>query len=373
MFDGERLTLARHLAGLRKNALAEAIGKTPTAIASYENGTKRPSGGTVAQLCLALGVEPEFFMAGLPRFASSHGSPHFRSLRSTTQVARDQAYALGQLAVSVAATLERHVELPAVDVPRLNVSLDSSLDDAQHAARELRELWGITSGPLSHTIRLMEHHGILVLFSAAQTSSVDAYSFDNSHRPVVLLNPVKDDYYRQRFDVAHELGHLVMHADSEPGGRVIEEQAHRFAAELLMPAEQIVDLLPTRADWRLLGRLKETWGVSLQALLFRARQLNVMSDVTYRNAMATVSARGWRRREPGASMTVEQPSLLSRAVELLESEGVAGLRIAGEARVPLELFWLVTSRTPLMSAVDQDGDAPSTATGTVSLLTAPHP
>lgn len=369
LFDGERLTLARHLAGLRKNGLAEAVGKTPTAIAAYENGSKRPAPQTVAQLCLSLGVEPEFFMAGLPRFGSSHGAPHFRSLRSTSQLVRDQAYALGQLALSVAATLERHVELPAVDVPHFPVAVDDPLEAAAEAARMVRQAWGMPPGPLRHVVRLVENHGVLVLFAAAQTSSVDAYSFDNAHRPVILLNPLKKDHYRQRFDVAHELGHLVMHSDSEPGGKREEDQAHRFAAELLLPQAEVAELLPAKADWTVIGHLKATWGVSLQALLFRAKQLGAMSDVTYRNAMTTVSARGWRRREPGPNPGVEQPSLLPRAVELLADEGTSWEQLAVEACVPPGLFQLVTSRTPKWEGDREDPFDIEREREVVSLLT----
>ena len=142
---------------------------------------------------------------------------------------------------------------------------------------------------------------------------------------MVVLNPIKRDYYRQRFDVAHELGHLIMHGDAEPGGRVVEEQAHRFASELLMPAAEIRDLLPATMGgnvWVTLAKLKEQWGVSMQALLFRARRLGRLSDVSYRNAMTTISARGWRRDEPGLVTTIEQPSLLPKAVELLTQEGI---------------------------------------------------
>lgn len=60
LFDGRRLTLARQLAGLRKNALAAQIDKSPTAVAAYESNSKRPAPATVAQLCLTLGVDPSF-------------------------------------------------------------------------------------------------------------------------------------------------------------------------------------------------------------------------------------------------------------------------------------------------------------------------
>lgn len=347
LFDGSRLTLARHLAGYRKNGLAEAIGKTPTAIAAYESGTKRPAPATVAQLSLALGVSPDFFLPG-PGGVEAMSVPHFRSLRSTTQIARDRAGAFGRVALGIATIQERHVELPNVDLPRYPVALDGDAEgEPEKAARLLRQEWNISSGPFGHAVRAAENHGVLVVFGPQEGSSVDAYSFEGPLRPVVVLNPLKDDYFRQRFDVAHELGHLVMHLDAEPGLKTVEDQAHRFAAELLMPAEELRDVLPSKANWRRLALLKEKWGVSMQSLLFRGRRLGVMSETTYRNAMTTVSARGWRRQEPGPSTSVEQPSLLPRAVELLRDHGVDAASLATEARVPLPLFELATARVPV--------------------------
>lgn len=352
LFDGARLTLARQLAGMRKSDLAAAIRKSPTAVAAWESGVKSPSASTVAELALRLGVEPAFFAVAHEDVAVLTSSTHFRSLRATTQLARDQAQAYGVLAVDIASCLERHVEFPEVDVPPLPVDLhDVASDGPEKAAQDLRHRWGMANGPVGHLIRLLENHGVIVVFSPIQTADVDSYSFDSRLRPIVVLNPAKRDYYRQRFDLAHELGHLVMHSDAEPGGRIAEEQAHRFAAEFLLPARQIAPLLPrsmARETWLSLARLKEQWGVSIQALLFQSRRLGTLSDVSYRNAMATASTRGWRRAEPGQIQIVEQPSLLPRAVELLESEGMDDRLLASQCRVPLELFRIATSRTPSM-------------------------
>ncbi|WP_204318903.1 ImmA/IrrE family metallo-endopeptidase [Microbacterium sp. B35-04] len=85
-----------------------------------------------------------------------------------------------------------------------------------------------------------------------------------------------------------------MHRDAEPGGRVVEDQANRFASELLMPAPEMRDLLSTSMNaraWDVLGTLKEQWGVSIQALLFRARRLGTGSDVAYGNVIITLSQR----------------------------------------------------------------------------------
>lgn len=370
LFAGDRLTLARQLEGLRKSELAVLIGRSATAVAAWESGTKRPSAANVAELALGLGVTPAFFA---PRGTAAIGEgvvPHYRSLRSTSQRARDQAFAYGLLAVDIADAIEKHVEFPTVDIPSLDVTAEDIGQGPEEAARELRRVWGIPDGPMKHLVRLLELHGILVVFSPTQTSAVDAYSFESSTRPLVVLNPMKSDYYRQRFDVAHELGHLVMHRDAEPGGRVIEDQAHRFASELLMPAAQIRDVLPTvmnARSWDALGMLKEQWGVSIQALLFRARRLGTISDVTYRNAMITLSQRGWRRSEPGLVTTMEQPSMLARSVELLEDEGVPRDVLVDQARAPRDLFDVVTARVPRLDPQLEDGErAPSNV---VSLLT----
>ena len=372
VFDGTRLTLARQLAGLRKNELASRIGKSATAVTGWESGAKRPTAATIAQLSLSLSVEPGFFAVGSHDLTAAGITPHFRSLRSTTQLVRDQAFAYGQLAADIAAGLERHVEFPDPDVPLVDdAAEDTDGDGPEQAARLLRQAWGVPTGPLKHVIRMVEHHGVLVVFSPVGAASVDAYSFNAQTRPVMVLNPVKRDYYRQRFDIAHELGHLVMHGDAEPGGRVVENQAHRFAAELLMPAEEIHDLLPANmgsGTWRTLGQLKETWGVSMQALLHRARWLGKLSDVSYRNAMTAVSARGWRRSEPGRIIVIEQPSLLPKAVELLEQEGIDERQLLEQCRVPAHLFRIITARTPETTATGTPIDDDSKLATVVSLL-----
>ncbi|MBF6446572.1 ImmA/IrrE family metallo-endopeptidase [Nocardia elegans] len=350
LFDAGRLTLARQLAGLRKSDLAALVDKSPTAVTAWESGAKRPTAATVAQLALSLSVDPGFFAVRPDDVGSSSTTPHFRSLRSTTQVARDRAFAYGRLAVDIASTLERHVEFPEPNVPSSPVTVDRTENNTpEQAARLVREQWGLSAGPVGHLVRLLENHGVLVVFSPLQAATVDAYSFDSRLRPVVLLNPLKNDYYRQRFDVAHELGHLVMHSDAEPGGKIVEDQAHRFAAELLMPADQIREVLPRAmggSAWKSLAQLKEQWGVSIQALLYRARTLGVLTDVTYRNAMTTISSRGWRRNEPGLVNVIEQPSLLPRAIELLQTEGVSEADLIDECRVPEELFRTITARRP---------------------------
>jgi len=243
----------------------------------------------------------------------------------------------------IASVFERHVEMPDVDVPAYNPKSSDASDPAT-SARSLRENWNLGTQPIRHVLRLAENHGIICAFSPFQIASVDAYSFESKIRPIIILNSLKGDYYRQRWDLAHEIGHLVLHRDAEPGGHTVETEAHRFAAELLLPAQSVREQLPNRPVWSRLQALKEHWGVSIQAILYRARELGVYNEVTYRNAMQTMSQQGWRRQEPGTRPVVEQPSLFPGALKLLEDSGISATQLSSEARVPMNMFRVITAR-----------------------------
>jgi Zn-dependent peptidase ImmA (M78 family)/transcriptional regulator with XRE-family HTH domain len=334
LFAPERLTLARRLRGLRKNQLATAVGATPTAIGQYEAGVHRPSEQALSRLAISLGVPVEFFHAGRVPTVLDAAHAHFRSLRSTTQVERDQALAYGRIAMDIIGALEGFVEFPAITVPEYPVVPEEVAGAGPvEAARLARKALNVEPGPIPHLVRLLETRGIVVIVLPPSTERVDAFSVGAHPRPLVMFNPAKGDYWRNRFDGAHELGHLVMHSDAEPGSRVVEDHANRFAAEFLMPECDIAEVLPRTADWSLLATLRAHWGVSMAALLYRCRTLGIMKDVTYRNSMGVMNARGWRRHEPGPQPPLECPTMLTRAVELTAGAGMDRDRLADRARV----------------------------------------
>lgn len=346
-FNGERLGMARRLAGLKKSHLAALIGMSPASVTAWESGGKQPNRATVAKLALALKVEPQFFGGGAPPRVNT---PHFRSLRSTPQIAQDEAEAYGQFVAEVTGMLENAVEFPEALLPDLPVDPEELTTIPEEAARGGREFFGVRPGPIQHAIRLVERAGVVVVFSEPGIAAIDAYSLQTATRPIIVLNPVKDDYYRQRFDVAHELGHLIMHHDAEPGGKVAEGQANRFASEFLMPAEEIAPFLPSSTagrGWAQLAELKEHWGVSLAALLYRARALSVMGDVSYRNAIVRMSQNGWRRAEPGRVASLEMPSMLPRAREVMSSAGISDESFLSGSGLPANLYEIAASRVPL--------------------------
>jgi Zn-dependent peptidase ImmA (M78 family) len=315
LFDGRRLEQARELRGLLKSELADVdvLKLSASAIGQFESGVSRPSTGTIAQLSMALGVPPEFFAAGRPQVDLSENNVHFRSLRSTSKRDRTQARAQVRLLAEIVGVLSRRVRLPAVDLPEFEP--DSS---PAAAAVRLRELWGLGDGPISDMVRLLERHGVVVVRLDAPSEDLDAFScWIDAQKPYVVLTTNKGSADRSRFDAAHELYHLVAHQDASPGDQTLETQAHQFAAAFLMPEAAMRNELPSQVDWRRFAELKLRWGVSMAALLRRARDLGLIGDDHYRRGMMDMSRRDWRRHEPVDLGEPEQPELLRRAIELV--------------------------------------------------------
>ncbi len=320
LFDGGRLTQARQLAGLLKAELGRAVDLSAAAIGQFESGDAKPTTATLARLALFLQVPPAFFAADRLRVTVTEDQVHFRSLRSTSNRDRTQARAQVEILVQVVETLERRVRLPRVDLPEL--PSDTTPEDA---ARAVRLAWDLGSRPIKDLVGLLERRGVIISRLTAVTEEVDAFSCWVSGRPYIILAANKDAADRSRFDAAHELAHLLLHEDAQPGDPDIERLAHRFAAELLAPADAIEPLLPRRVDWRRLAELKLEWGVSMAMLLRRMRDLDVISDAAFRRGMIDINRRNWRQSEPVTLGQPEQPELLARAVALLDRERSYGL------------------------------------------------
>jgi Zn-dependent peptidase ImmA (M78 family)/transcriptional regulator with XRE-family HTH domain len=331
LFDGSRLTLAREYARLRKVELARMLDVTPAAITQYEQGKTRPGRATLAAISLQLGLPPAFFVASGRLSPAIETAPHFRSLRSTTRTTRIHLLARLRLLSELIDLVDEYVALPAVDVPRLDVAPGRAA--AAEAAREVRDRWGFGDGPITHTVRALEAHGVIVTRPRIDSSDVDAFSCWLGDRPIVVLASDKGDGARSRFDGPHELGHLVMHHEAEPGDVDHERDAHAFAAEFLMPATAIAAELPTRLSWPRYIELKARCGVSIAALLRRARDLEVITQYAYERAMVQISKKGWRTREP-AAVPVEDPTLLQRALALMaDTAGLDDLAVAARLRL----------------------------------------
>jgi Zn-dependent peptidase ImmA (M78 family)/DNA-binding XRE family transcriptional regulator len=328
-FDGRRLGQARRLRGKLKVDLAEDVEVTPAAIGQFERGDSRPRPGTIAKMSLALHMPPAFFAERV--FHEIHeDEAHFRRLRATSKRARDEARAQVELLADLVECVERRVRLPEVALPRDLGTVPET------AAKELRERWSLGAGPVATMVGLLERRGVVVARLRSSSDDVDAFSCWLGGRPFVLLSSNKDAPDRSRFDAAHELGHLAIHHDVRPGDQTTENEAHRFAAEFLMPADSIIGELPARLNWRRYFELKARWGTSIASLVRRAHDLEVISEASYRRAMIEMGRKGWRTQEPSSGAAPEDPELLLRALGLLqEHRQVTSQDIADELALPV--------------------------------------
>jgi Zn-dependent peptidase ImmA (M78 family)/transcriptional regulator with XRE-family HTH domain len=327
---------------LQKKDLADRVGISAGAVSQYEKGSSSPSPKVVSALSLALGVPRGFFAGDRPLGEAPTTTAHFRSLRSTTKQERDRAFAHALLTWELTGVLERYIRLPSYDLPSdLGVTMDDPPSVVETAARQARKVLDLGTGPLANAVRLLESRGVVCTRLPAHTRRVFAFSCDFPSRPVVVLSTERAHRAAGRFDAAHELGHLLLHHDEEPGTHTVERQANIFASEFLAPASAIADLLPSRVDWKRLMELKATWGISMQALLFKARSLRVMPEHTYRRAVTELNQRGWRTKEPGDDGQTEEPIMLRRAIGMLGQQGRTMSDLSDESRLSIETIEMI--------------------------------
>jgi len=213
--------------------------------------------------------------------------------------------------MSLVVELEEHVTFPEEQISEHAAEV-RSLQEVELLAERLRAVWGLGLGPISDMVALIERLGVMVLELKGHSRALDAFSTWLVGRPLVFLSSEKESATRRRFDCAHELGHLLMHQEADPGRRELEAQADRFASAFLLPGESFAKEYPDRLNWAHLRALKRRWKVSLAAMLKRAFDLDLISEATYRRAFVHLNRAGWREQEPDEP-SMERPSLIKKA------------------------------------------------------------
>lgn len=354
-FQGHRLTQARALRRLSTiTMLADLTSISKQMISRYEADEAKPTESRLAQLAGTLNLPIEFFLQAPTE--SPQAPALFRSMKSAFRDDRNRARELLSLTHEVASHLEAFVELPPFNLPRLNEQGDvlGLTDEAiEEAAKTVRRTFGYPSGPLPNLVALAERSGVIVIRTELAARELDGVSRWYEGQPIVIINTTKSPA-RSRFDLAHELGHIVLHsylpAGIEESGTLypkLEAQAHRFAGALLLPAAEFASDLWLR-DLDELVSLKQRWQVSVQAMAMRANHLDLISSDEYTRMQKKMSARKWRTEEPLETVVrVETPTVIRQSFEIIRDETPGGFEtieqhlpfgnvLAEIAGVPLE-------------------------------------
>jgi Zn-dependent peptidase ImmA (M78 family)/transcriptional regulator with XRE-family HTH domain len=339
-FNGAELRLARLFRGLALEDVAERVDKTRQYLQRLETGQATPTDELAEQLADALDVEPAFF-TDPPSPAIADEQIHFRKLFTTRAAVRQVTIARAELFGRLVTYLDGHLKLPAVRFP--TVDDVRSATDVERAAERCRTEWALGLGPIEHMTRLAENVGAVVTSFRAVSKEVDALSVALK-RPIIVRNEAKPSACRQRFDVGHEVGHFVLHQGRATGDRVTESEANRFAGALLVPSSMMMKLFPrpkrSRLDWPGLREFKLTWKVSKAALLYRARQLELINEDQFRTGFITLKRTGEAIAErEDALVPAETPELVQRAFAVLAAKkGVQPAKIAAALHIRLPLL-----------------------------------
>ncbi len=323
-----RLKEAREARGLSLKDLADRLGTNRQLVYRYQEGEIRATPSAVARFAAALNVPIGFFMR--PEAPPEPAAVFFRQFRSKTTpkhlraVERQLAWVRDFIVA-----LEQYVVLPDVTVPDFKPPSDpQQISDEliDVAATELRRAWGMSNGVVRDVIRLVEGHGCVVVPNVIESPTVDGFSiWAHNGRPIIAIGCREVSASHRRTDVAHELGHLVLHRNIDrrylevnpKTHGLIETQAFRFARAFLMPEGTFRrSVSPVTLDNLLLA--KTHWYLSVATMMTRAKDLGMIDDATYKRFWMNRNRRGWGTSEPlDEQIPMEHPRLLATAIVTL--------------------------------------------------------
>ena len=318
------------LRGVNQRELAERIDLSKTTVSKYEREVTLPDSAKLMEIADALDVDLSYFLRS-PRVGNIE--PAYRKFASMLVKEEDA------IIERIRDWLERYLEIESIlkidaldfewpDEVRFRVS---SMEEVEQAALDLRDAWEIGRDPLENLTERLEDHALRV-GSIEAPEDFDACAFEaevNGGIPVVVFNENRPGD-RQRFSIAHELGHLVL----DVGGDLEEEKAcNRFSGAFLVPREGFVNDVGEqrrRISQRELELLKQKYGVSMQALVYRMKDLDILSDHHAGQIFRWFRETGNHKEEPGEPVPREQPQRFERMVQHALAEELISDRRAAE-------------------------------------------
>lgn len=329
-----RLTHARVDMGLSQTDLAEASGVSRVTISKIENGVLlHPSVETMSSISWALRRPLDFFYpTGELRLRPST-IPSYRGMKTKsktdmqkTQFRIDDCLLLIQYLFSIIRPRTTGLQFDELD------SVESlSPAEVEGIAAEVREQFGLGQGRIRPLTTLLENNGIICMAAdlPAKVDSVNvSVPMGEGKETVLILYKRSLNYYRQRFSLAHELGHVVLHhyvdaAEYDLHFKELEDQANRFASSFLMPGEAFYSTVRGISLNEALI-LKKRWDVSVSAIIRRLKDLSVIDDRRYEYLMKEMSRKKWRTKEPGDDNVLpEYPYYMRNAYDYVLKNGAS--------------------------------------------------
>ncbi len=300
----ERLRSARKLSGFTLDALAVRMDQlvSKQALHKYEQGLMKPNQDILLPLCEALGVRPDYFtrtrQVEIVHYA-------FRKLAKLPK--REQGMAVERTKDA----LERYLELEELlgidnvfDQKKYTVETPiTQKEEAELAAQFVRERFRVGTDPLYNICELLEDKGIRVIEIEMDEAFSGMSTLIDDKIPVIVVNSRLDAKLdRKRFTLLHELAHLLLRFPEQVEEKTEERLCDAFAGAMLLPGEKVKEILGNNRSalmWNELVLIKEMYGISMRAILYRANQHNIITDYDLTNKMIELNRFYGRKDEPG--------------------------------------------------------------------------
>lgn len=303
------VTVGRESRGLSQRMLAEELRVSQGRVSKIEAGLLDVPDDLLDSLARVLDYPRDFFyQEGAPRGVGIAEIFH-RKRQNVPKKVLDKVYARMEIRFRHIEALLRATEI-APQIPTLNV--EDYNDSPEDIARLVRAMWNLPRGPIRDLTEMLEDQGVVIVSFDFETKKIDAISRWLPGLPPVIFINQDSPKDRLRLSLAHELGHLIMHAIPNPD---IEDQANRFAAELLLPEYDVRSDL-TDLTIAKLAILKRYWKASMNAILKRAEDIRAIGAGRARSLWMQMAHAGYRTREPvELDVQGERPSLLRELVD----------------------------------------------------------
>lgn len=324
----QRLISARKMAGISLQELSDRAGNivTKQALSKYEKSLMKPDSQVMLTLAKALGVKVDYFFR---RRAVELKGIEFRKKASLTTKKKE---AVEQLTADF---LERYIELESI----LNVRSEftnpiegiicSNVQDIEEAAGKLLYAWDLGRNPIPNVLEMLEDRGLKVLELLADDDFNGLSTWVDNYAVIVVNTNL--DIVRKRFTALHELAHLLLQFDEELLEKEKEKLCHCFAGAILLPKESLIEEIGEhrkRFALQELIDLKEYFGISIQAIIARARNLDIIDAATYKSFCINWNRMRYKRNEPGEYKGKEHATRFQQLLFYAAAEGIITLNKA---------------------------------------------
>ena len=346
-FNGRRLKEALQFREKKMTELADETGISKQSLSLYANDGNIPPFDNVIKIARALEFPTEFFMSE-DLCTASTGNTYFRSQASATKKSRNAQKIKLEYVSKMYEVILKYMNVPELNIPDTsminipeditNVDSDQVINEIEKLAKLIREHWNLGNGPIDNLQYALQSNGIIVTGFRDVDTDIDAFSqqitIDGKVLYIIALAIGSKPIERLRFDMAHELGHILMHTwgdDNEDISKdefnMREKQANMFASALLLPKETFsksVSAYPTNIDYYI--ALKKKWKVSMQAMMYRTRQLDIISANQFQYMMRIMSKNRYRTHEPGDKPGEIGDTIFQAALDMLFEGGYLTVR-----------------------------------------------